>query len=148
MARRLSELHLAVAFAVIVLVAIAGLFALSRALQSEPAVASGVVTVSLVVDSGSWTIRYGPITTNNNTAFTLLVEASEHIGFSVREVHYTVPDAVFVTAINGTMNGQGGQYWQYWVSGVYGDVGADHYTLHQGDVVQWRFMADQGGGTG
>jgi hypothetical protein len=128
-----------------VLVAIAGLFAYVELSQVEPNVAGSVVTASLDVQAPGWSLRYGPVSTANNTPFSLLVEASTHLGFSVRDVHYTVPDAVFVTAINGTVNGQGGMYWQYWVNGVYGDVGADHYAVPSGAVVLWRFTTDQGG---
>jgi hypothetical protein len=128
--------------------AIGGLFAYVQIAQPEPVVARGFVTASLVVEGNTWTLRYGPVATTNNTPFSLLLEASVHVGFSVRAVYYTIPDGVFVTAINGTTNGQSGMYWQYWVNGVYGNVAADHFPLPSGAEVLWRFTTDRGGMSG
>jgi len=147
-APRLSQRAQAILFVALVAVAIGGLLAYVQATTPPPITATGRVSASLLVDGGTWTIRYGPVETTNNTPFSLLKEASQRLGFSVDEVYYTLPSAVFVTAINGTVNGQGGHYWQYWVNGVYGDVGADQVALSNGDTVAWRFTTDQGGASG
>ncbi len=148
MARRLPEHVQLILFLVALGVTISGLVAYVQTTQSPSVIAAGRITATLVVNGPGWAIRYGPVATTNNTAFALLQEAAQRLGFSVQETYYTVPSAVFVTAINGTANGQDGMYWQYWVNGAYGDVGADHYALTNGDVVAWRFTTDQGGTTG
>ncbi len=142
---KLSERAQAILLVVIIGGSIAGLYGYIEATQPMPVQAASVTDVSLVVEGANWTIRYGPVTTANNTAYGILVEASQRLHFSVDAMHYEVPSAVFVTAINGTANGQGGFFWQYWVDGVYGNVGADHYALASGAQVLWRFTMDQEG---
>ncbi len=145
MARKLSERAQAVIFLLVLGTAIAGLYGWVQATQ-EPAVQSATVTgIRLFVNGPGWTIGYGPVTTVNNTAFGILLEASRHLGFPLDWVNYTVPSGVFVTSINGTPNGQGGMAWQYWVGGVYGDRAANLYPLQDGNTVTWRFATDQGG---
>ena len=148
MVPRLSQRAQALVFVAVVVVAIGGLLAYVQATTPPRPASHGPVSVSLLIDSGTWTIRYGPATTTNNTPFSLLKEASARLGFPVDEVYYTLPSAVFVTAINGTANGQGGLYWQYWVDGVYGSVAADQMPLSNGDQVAWRFTTDRGGTAG
>ncbi len=148
MARRLSERAQAVIFLVVLAVAIAALYGWAQASQPPPVQATGVNGVSLEVDGAGWTIRYGPVSTTNNTAFGILLEAAHRLGFTLHWMNYTLPAGVFVIAINGTSNGQGGEFWQYWVSGSYGSVAADHAALADGAAVTWRFLADQGGASG
>ena len=148
MARRMSELTKAAIFLVVLGVAIAGLWGWIQVSQPPPVKAAGVTGVSLEVDGAGWTVAYGPVTTTNNTAFGILLEAARHLGFTVHWINYTLPPGVFVLAINGTSNGQGGNFWQYWVNGTYGDVAADHAPLTDGSTVVWRFIADQGGAAG
>ena len=148
MARRLSERTQAVIFLVALAVGIAALYGWAQASQPPPVRATGVTGVSLEVDGAGWTIRYGPVSTMNNTAFGILLEAAHRMGFSVHWMNYTLPAGVFVIAINGTSNGQGGEFWQYWVSGNYGSVAADHAPLSDGATVTWGFLADQGGTSG
>ncbi len=148
MVPRLSQRAQAIVFVAVIAMAIGGLLAYVQATTPTRVGASGEVTVSLLIDSGTWTIEYGPAATTNNTPFALLKEASARLGFTVDEVYYTLPRAVFVTAINGTANGQGGHYWQYWVNGAYGNVAADQMSLANGDQVTWRFTTDQGGPAG
>lgn len=145
MAHRPSERTQAVVFVVLLAVAITGLYAYIQVSQPPPVAASGLMRLSLFIDGGTWTIAYEPVDTMNNTAFSLLVEASTKLGFPVQVVPYSIPSGVFVTSINGTTNGQDGKYWQYWVNGAYGQVSADHVALEDGDAVTWRFTTDQGG---
>lgn len=142
---RLSERAQAVLLVLVIGGSIAGLYGYIQMTQPTPVRAASVAGVTLVIEGANWTIDYGPVTTTNNTAFGILVEASHKLGFSVQDVQYTLPNAVLVTAINGSMNGQGGLFWQYWVDGVYGNVGADHYALTNGAAVLWRFTTDQEG---
>lgn len=148
MVRRVSERTQAVIFLVALGVAIAALYGWVQVSQPPPVRATGVSGVSLEVDGAGWALRYGPVTTTNNTAFGILREAARARGFSLQWINYTLPPGVFVTAINGTPNGQGGDFWQYWVNGTYGDVAADHAPLSDGAAVTWRFVANQGGASG
>ena len=143
MAPRLSERTEAVLFLIVLAVAIAGLYGWIEASQPHPVQAAGVTGVSLVVEAPNWTIHYGPVSTTNNTAFGILLEASHRLHFPLTWINYTIPNGVFVTAINGTSNGQGGLSWQYWVSGVYGNEASSLYALHNGDTVAWRFTTNQ-----
>lgn len=145
MAPRLSERQQAIVFVAILIAAIAGLYATTQLIQPVPVQASAVHQVHLEVEGGSWSIAYAPLATMNNTALGLLLEASAKQGFPVAYVWYQIPQGVFVTAINGSVNGEGGRYWQYWVNGVYGDVAADHKALHDDDLVVWSFSSSQGG---
>lgn len=145
MAPKLGERQQAVVFAGVLLVAIAGLYATIQLLQPVPVPATAVRLVHLDVDGDGWSILYAPLTTNNNTAFGLLLEASAKLGFPVAYVWYQIPQGVFVTAINGSVNGEGNRYWLYQVNGVYANVAADHQALHDDDVVRWSFSLSQGG---
>jgi len=143
---KLSERLQAVLFVAILIAAIAGVYGLVQVLQ--PAAVDGyeVRHVHLVVGAPNWSFRYDPALTSNNTAFSLLVEASAAFSFSVRYAVYDIPRGVLVTEINGFVNGHGPRYWQYWVNDAYGRVASDHMALHDGDTVRWNFTSSQGGG--
>ncbi len=132
-------------FAAILLTAIAGVYAMTQLLQPASVRARVVGLATLDVRGDGWSIRYAPAVTTNNTAFGILLEASARLGFPVAYASYEIPQGVFVTAINGSINGEGGRYWQYWVNGVYGDVAADHKALSDNDVVLWSFSSSQEG---
>jgi len=144
-ALRLSERRQATLFAAILIAAIAGLYATTLLLQPVPVQASAVHLVRLDVESVGWSIQYAPLTTDNNTAFGLLLEASVKLAFPVGYVWYQIPEGVFVTAINGSVNGEGNRNWLYQVNGVYSNIAADHQALHDGDVVRWIFSESQEG---
>src|SRR5881409_2977759 len=144
MALRLSERQQAILFASILIAAIAGLYASTLLLQPVPVQASEVHLVRLDVESVGWSIQYAPMTTDNNTAFGLLLEASVKLAFPVGYVWYQIPQGVFVTAINGSVNGEG-RYWLYQVNGAYPNIAADHRALSNDDVVRWSFSMAQAG---
>ena len=147
---KLSQRTQSVVFLVVLGIAIAGVYGLVQATQSPPVAPARVAGVSLLVETPAWTIAYGPVTTTNNTAYAILIEASQRLHFSVDPptVNGSFPAEVFVTAINGTTNGQDGLWWQYWVNGVYGNTAANLYPLHDGDSVAWRFTPSQEGAAG
>lgn len=145
MARKLSERTQAIIFLVALATAIAGLYGWVQATQAPPVPPNAVRGVSLLVYGGPWTIRYGPLTTTSNTAFLLLLEASQRMHFGVTWQNYTMPSGVFVLSINGTSNLAGGAGWQYWVGTAYGDRASNLYPLTNGTNVTWRYTADQGG---
>lgn len=145
MAPRLSERQQAIVFAAILIPAIAGLYATTQILQPIPVQASVVRLVHLDVEGVGWSIQYAPLSTNNNTAFGLLLEASAKLAFPVKYVWYQIPQGVFVTAINGSVNGEGNRYWLYQVDGAYPNLAADHQALHDDAIVRWSFSSAQEG---
>jgi len=140
----MSETHQAILFAAILVTAIAGLYATTLLIQPVPVQASAVHFVRLDVEGVGWSIQYGPLTTSNNTALGLLLEASAKLAFPVAYVWYQIPQGVFVTGINGSINGEG-RYWLYQVNGVYPNIAADHRALSDDDVVRWIFSTAQAG---
>lgn len=145
MARRLSERTQAMIFLVALALGIAGLYRVVLAAQPPPVAPGQVSGVNLLVESGTWTIRYGPVTTSSNTAFLLLLEASQRLHFPLTWQNYTTPNGVFVMSINGTVNTATGPGWQYWVGATYGNEASNLFPLSNGDLVAWRFTLDQGG---
>jgi len=135
----LPERWKAVAFAGVVLASVTALFFAGAALYPAPGFFE-VRSVSLRVEGPGWTISYGAGTTANATAFGLLLEASDRLGFDVAFIRYApLLDSVLVEAINGTASGSGGLWWLYWVDGRYGEVGADRSVLRDDSVVLWAF---------
>src|SRR5207245_918238 len=140
----MSEKQQAILFAAVLLAAIAGLYATTLLLQPGPVQASEVHFARLDVEGVGWSIQYAPVTPNNNTAFALLLEASAKLAFPVAYVWYQIPQGVFVTAINGSVNGEG-RYWLYQVNGAYPNIAADHRALSDDDVVRWSFSTAPAG---
>lgn len=139
MAREMAERWKGLAFAGILLVVIAGLWMGSSALNAPPATGA-VRDVSLSVEGDGWTIAYRADVTANATAFSILLEAADRLGFHVGYVQYGAPlQSVLVDSINGTRSGERDRWWLYWVDGAYGDVGADHKALSDGSDVLWAF---------
>jgi hypothetical protein len=116
------------------------------AVQPQPVAPSGPLGAHLVIRGGGWTIDYQAAGTRNNTAFSVLREASIVQGFELDWVDYDWPyEDVFVTSINGTRNnGAANLWWQYCVNGAYADVGALHRAIDEGDVVRWVYAAPGG----
>jgi hypothetical protein len=144
-ARSLTEREKAIVFVVGLAFAIAVLTAAIEASQPAPVRPQGILSPDLWIRTQSWSIHYLPSATANNTVFGLLEEAAQRLDFSVVYVVYQVPQGVFVSAINGTVNGRDGLFWQYWVNGQIGPVAADHMALSDGADVLWNFTTPQAG---
>lgn len=140
---RLSDRALAVLLVAAVSLGIVGIWGGLQLLRPSPP-ATEEVSVSLRVEAEGWQEVYAA-TTENNTVLGLLLEAGERRGFAVAYEHDSVLDAVYVTAINGVDDGEGGRFWQYWVNGEYAAVGADWYVLEDGDAVVWHHTSPQEG---
>lgn len=48
-----------------------------------------------------------------------------------------------VESIGDKHNGADGKYWLYYVNGAVTPVGADAYTVQNGDVIEWVFAAPE-----
>ncbi len=141
---RPSERAQAVLFLAVLALGITSLYGWIQTTQPSAVAAKEVRGVSLLVNGGTWDLRYGPVTTANNTAFGILLEGARRLHVSLVWQNYSVPAGVFVVSINGTANGPNGG-WQYWVGTVYGNVAADHFPLSDASNVTWRYSTDQGG---
>jgi Domain of unknown function (DUF4430) len=144
-ARSLTELQKALVFMVGLSLAIAVLVAAIEASRPPPVRPEGILSPDISIQTPSWAIDYRPSETANNTVFGLLMEAAQRMHFSVVYVVWQVPQGVFVSAINGTVNGADGLFWQYWVNGQIGPVAADHMALSDGANVLWNFTTPQAG---
>lgn len=51
---------------------------------------------------------------------------------------------VMIKQIGDKQNGEDGKYWQFWVNGKFAAVGAGEYVVKPGDVVEWRFIKENG----
>ena len=139
MVREVPERWKAIGFASVVLAAVAALWVTGSALNTPPS-SRTVQDVTLSLEGAGWTTVYHAAQTGNSTAFSILLEAGDRMGFRVTWIQYGAPLAsVIVDSINGTKSGDGGRWWQYWVDGAYGDVGADHKPLADGSEVLWAF---------
>ncbi len=97
------------------------------------------IKASLRILGEDWQIEYLEVQTLNNTVYKLLLECSERYDFPVGSTHWEAFDSEFVNSINGTENGEGGNWWQYYVNDVYGEIGCDRKEIFEGDMIEWRF---------
>lgn len=67
--------------------------------------------------------------------------AAENIPFEYKE--YAGLGAL-VTKIGNKSNGTGTSYWQYWVNNKRPPVGASSYQPRADDIIEWKFLPDQG----
>ena len=102
-----------------------------------------VMRVNICIDYGEWN---GTVVWYNNTIVPLgcnLLEATKKVAI-VNSTYWPAYQASFVDAINGVWN-QGAYYWMWyrWDNEknlwVYGDCGADRYTLTNNEILMWRY---------
>jgi len=142
----LPERAKAAVLAVVVILSAIGLILAAQAFRPQASAPSQGIRLSMTIQSPGWTLTYENNDTRNNTAFLFLLEAASVLHFRVEWTNWSPPfSAVFVDAINGARNGDGGRWWQFWVDGVYADTAADLTVLHGGDSVLWRFATPEGG---
>jgi len=142
----LRERAKAALLATVIVVAASGLILGAQMFRPQaPALAQGIV-LSMEIDGPGWTINYSNPETRNNTVFLFLLEAARTLHFAVEWSNWSPPySAVFVDAIGGAHNGDGGRWWVFWVDGAYGTTAADLTVLHGGETILWRFTVPEGG---
>ncbi len=144
----LPEWVKAALFAAIIVVSGVGLLLGAQALRPQPPVLNDGIAVSLTIEGAGWTIRYASNDTRNGTVFLFLLEAAQTLHFSVEWSNWSPPySAVFVDAINGARNNDGGngRWWVFWVDGAYATTAADLTVLHGGEHIAWRYTTPEGG---
>jgi len=100
---------------------------------------SDETSVKMVILGDEWIIEDNLIAFNDDTVFSLLERISYKNDFSLKYTYYEQFDSILINSINGVVNGEDGKYWQYYVNGDIPMVGADKYTVSNGDYVEWRF---------
>ena len=102
-----------------------------------------IMRVNICIDYCEWN---GTVVWYNNTIVPLgcdLLEATKKVAI-VNSTYWPAYQASFVDAINGVWN-QGACYWMWyrWDTEenlwVYGDCGADRYTLTNNEILMWRY---------
>ncbi len=142
----LPERVQAAVFAAVIVGAATGLILAAQALRPQPRALDRGIELAMEIDGPGWTLSYSNAETRNNTVFLFLLEASGRLHFALEWTNWSPPyAAVFVDAINGAQNGDGGRWWVFWVDGGYGTMAADLTALQDGQTVLWRFTTPEGG---
>ncbi len=100
---------------------------------------SDQTSVQIVITGDDWTINDNLIAYKGDTAFSILERCSEKNGFPINATYYAQFDSTLVNSIKNDVGGTTGKYWQYYVNDELGDVGADKYTVTNGDLLRWSF---------
>ncbi|HLE46428.1 MAG TPA: hypothetical protein VI915_05560, partial [Thermoplasmata archaeon] len=117
----LPERVKAALFAAIIVLSAVGLILGAQAFRPQPPHLAQGIAVSMTIEGSGWTIAYASNDTRNNTVFAFLLEAARVLHFSLEWSNWSPPySAVFVDAIGGAHNGDGGRWWVFWVDGAYG----------------------------
>jgi hypothetical protein len=95
------------------------------------------VTIKIIGDT--WSLQDNLFTDDDETAFALLERILQRHEMSFEYTYYSDFDAHLIDSIHSTTNGDDGKYWQYWVNNELPMVGADHFIIENGDMVEWRF---------
>ena len=99
-----------------------------------------VNNITLIVDFNNGTIE-----THSNLSFSdryTSVFDSVAFYYSITYKSKTLVDktAYYITAINGIQeNLQSGYYWQYYINNNYAQVGANLYSMKNGDQITWNY---------
>ncbi|OGL81123.1 hypothetical protein A2936_00795 [Candidatus Uhrbacteria bacterium RIFCSPLOWO2_01_FULL_47_25] len=113
--------------------------------QRELVTTQGQPKISIMVDFEDGTVKtMNDIEVNNNANLLDTMKnafATTNIPLEYKE--YAGLGAL-VTKIGDKSNGTGTSYWQYWVNNKRPDVGASSYQPKNGDIIEWKFLPDQG----
>jgi hypothetical protein len=121
-------------------------FQLSPQIQTQLSVGRSETEprVSVMFDSGDGrVVSYSAVPLSNPpTVSQTLVWLRDNNKIKLEVQDY--PDVgLFVKKINDKQNGQDNKYWQYWVNNTFAQIASDKFLLSNGDVVEWKFIAEQ-----
>jgi hypothetical protein len=100
---------------------------------------SDETSVKMVIIGDGWTIEDNLVAYNDDTVFSLLERSSSRNVFSIEYTYYEQFDSILIDSINNDENGKDGKYWQYYVNGDIPMIGADKYSISNGDYIEWTF---------
>jgi len=100
---------------------------------------SDETSVKMMVLGDGWTLEDNLIAYSGDTVFSILEVSSNRNRVSFEYTYYEQFDSVLIDSINGDVNGEDGKYWQYYVNEDIPMIGADKYTVSNGDYIEWRF---------
>ena len=133
-------------FAGVIVVSAMGLILGAQTFRPRAPFLEEGIHLSMTIEGAGWTIDFESNATRNNTVFLFLLEAAHTLHFGLVWTNWSPPyTAVFIDAINGSRNGDGGRWWVFWVDGVYANTAADLTVLHGGEAILWRFTTPEGG---
>jgi hypothetical protein len=96
-------------------------------------------SVSIIISGDTWTLEDNLFAYDNETVFSLLERILNRHDILFEYTYYSDFNANLIDTIHITKNGDDGKYWQYWVNDELPMVGVDHFTIENGDIVEWRF---------
>jgi len=126
---------------VVVAAAIGGFIVYNE--MMKPDLDNGEITVQVSVDFGNGTVLSDSVTTNNSTALGVL---EKMVGYDNLDVSYGASGA-FINGINGVsnsavvpgLNDTDQRWWICYVNDTMISDAADHFIVHDGDSVEYRF---------
>lgn len=115
----------------------------SAVVDQETGTEVSEIALSIMLDYGGGNVKvFNATSTPNTTLFDVMrdVTASNDIAFEYKEYSGL---GRLIERIGPRANGEEGKYWQYWVNNNFAQVGADSYPVQDGDVILWKFEAQQ-----
>jgi hypothetical protein len=100
---------------------------------------SDETSVKITVLGDGWMIEDNLIAYGEDTVFSILEVFSNRNKISFEYTYYEQFNSVLIDSINGDVNGENEKYWQYYVNQDIPMIGADQYTVSNGDYIEWRF---------
>ena len=98
-------------------------------------------SVAIIISGDTWILEDNLVAAVDETVFSLLERTLSRHEISFKYTYYSDFDANLIDTIHTNDNGDDGYYWQFWVNDDLPMVGADHFVIENGDVVEWRFEA-------
>jgi len=96
-------------------------------------------SVTLVIRGDDWILEDHYLAYADDTAFTILQRAASDHELSLEYTYYEQFDSLLVDSVNHDVNGENNRYWQYYVNEEIPMIGADKYSVKNGDYLEWRF---------
>jgi hypothetical protein len=100
---------------------------------------SDQTSIHIIINGDGWSLSDNLVASQGETALSALERTAEQNGFSVETTYYAQFDSTLVISINHAVGGTDGKYWQYYINGKLPEIGADKYSVMNGDILTWSF---------
>lgn len=97
------------------------------------------ISVSVKIETGDKILEY-PVQTEVNSSLLAVLQKIKDLPIVTKD-YGTL--GVLITKIGDQENGAGGKFWQYWLNKKYGTLGVSKQLVKSGDLIEWRFLAEQ-----